>query len=361
VISVAAAYRGWFQGMRQVSVIGGSQTIEQLVRVIIGVYLAEKLLNLGLEQAVSAASLATVCGETAGFLYLFCRFHGGKKAVFKKPKPRFSWAAAAQLLRYGMPITAGKMISSGIMMLQAFLIPLSLQVAGWDMRAATEIYGRFSGVALSMLHLPGVFTTALAVSVLPAVAESMNFAHNGRQLLAQRIGQSLTATAIFTLPGMAILFLLAEPLCTWIFANPPAAPILKLLALGGSFFYLQLTLVSILQGLGAVKPLLINNIISGLILLAGIALLTSSPRLGILGTAIAVDIAWISGMLLNLRQVIIISRVTLPWKQILIKPLLALIGALLLFFFAKTWLLSLFTNDKIAILLLSSCFFASYL
>ncbi len=361
VISIASAYRGWFQGMRQVSVIGGSQTVEQLVRVAVGIYLTGQFLNLGIEKAASAASIATVCGETAGYLYLLLRFKWEQRDPWAEEKPRFSVKAAKELLHYGATITAGRLVSSGIMMLQAFLIPLALQGAGWDTRAATEIYGRFSGVALSLLHLPGVFTTALAVSVLPAVAESVGNQTSGHSLLEKRINQSMAATTIFTLPGMAILFLLADQLCTWIFANPPAAPILKILAIGGLFFYWQLTLVSILQGISAVRQLLINNIISGVILLLGIGLLTPIPSMGILGTAMAVNLAWLCGMLLNLRQVYRLTRVRLAWLQILCKPLLALSCSLLFYLTTRSWLFVSVGSEKLIVCLQAGIFIGIYL
>ena len=59
--------------------------------------------------------------------------------------------------------------------------------------------------------------------------------------------------------------------------NRPAASLLQLLTIGGMFMYLQTTLTSVLQGLGEVKTLFINNIISGVILIIGIVLLTPLP------------------------------------------------------------------------------------
>ncbi len=326
IISIASAYRGWFQGMRQISVIGGSQTIEQAIRVISGIYLAACMLGLPLSQAVSAASLATICGELSGFLLLLFMFWQQTRHIEFRPN-RFSPAIAKELLRYGLPITAGRLVNSGILLAQAFLIPWALQHAGWDMRGATEIYGRFSGVALALLHLPGVFTAALSVSVLPAVAETLQASSN--YLLQKRIYQSLSATVIFTLPGMAILYLFADELTTWIFDNPLAAPILRILAIGGIFWYLQVTLLSILQGMGAARQVLYSNIFSGILMLLGIILLVPLPRLGILGAALAADFAWCFAMAYNAWRIKSLASIQIPWKKICFKPCLALAAALI--------------------------------
>lgn len=331
IISIASAWRGCFQGMRQVAAIGMSQNIEQAVRVAIGIWLTGRLLASGLETAVAAVSVATVCGELAGFLYLVWRMRreaAPQLRAARLPKRDF-FAASRDLLAYGLPMTGGRLAASAILMLQAFLIPYCLGLAGWDTRAATEIYGRFSGVALSLLHLPGVFTAALSVSVLPAVAESMSSAQSGRLLLQKRINGAMRATVAFTLPGMLVLYLCSDALCVSLFDNAPAAVIVRWLAAGGIFLYMQTTLASVLQGLGAVRLLLLNNILSGLIMLLGIYWLAARPELGILGAALAMDISWLAGFLLNLIACHRITRLRLDWGNIAGRPLLAAALALL--------------------------------
>lgn len=337
VICLASAFRGLLQGNKQVGALGMSQNIEQAVRVIIGIGIISRLATADLAVQASAASLATVCGETAGLIYLLCVYQRRRKKLFPfhEAKPRCNARAAHELLRLGLPLTGSRLIASAIMMLQAILIPLCLQYGGWDIRAATEIYGRFSGVALALLHLPGVFTAALSVSVLPAVAESMTYDISGRRLLSQRVNQSLQASSAFTLLGMLLLIIFAEPLCTLIFDNQPAAPLVRILAAGGVFMYLQTTLTSVLQGLGAVRTLLVNNIISGVVLIAGILLLTPLPELGINGAAIALNICWASGFALNLFSFYHRAQVKLDWRNIALRPLVAAVITSLAYYSQK--------------------------
>ena len=254
----------------------------------------------------------------------------------------------------GLPLTGSRLVTSGIMMLQAILIPLCLKMSGWDIRAATEIYGRFSGVALALLHLPGVFTAALSVSVLPAVAESMTYDISGRRLLNKRVNDSMQASSSFTLLGMLILFIFAEPLCTLIFDNQPAASLLQLLTIGGMFMYLQTTLTSVLQGLGEVKTLLINNIISGVILILGIVLLTPLPSLGINGTVIAVNLCWISGFVLNLVSFYRKTQVKLDWQNIAFRPLVAAAITALAYYSQKFFWPQMLVNQSISTLLVEA-------
>ncbi|MBS1348109.1 MAG: oligosaccharide flippase family protein [Firmicutes bacterium] len=139
IICIASAFRGLFQGNKQVGSLGMSQNIEQIVRVIIGIWLISQLATAGLETKTSAASIATVCGELAGFLYLLFIYFRGRQKLFPDPhtKGKFSLHAAKELLGLGLPLTGSRLVTSGIMMLQAILIPLCLKMSGWDIRAAT--------------------------------------------------------------------------------------------------------------------------------------------------------------------------------------------------------------------------------
>ncbi len=322
IVSLASAWRGWFQGRRDLGVLGMSQNTEQVARVALGLYLVPRLLTLGLEKGAAGVSLATVGGELAGFLYLALIGSIRRRNAATAIKQRYR-KAAGRLLAYGLPMTGGRLVNSALLMLQAYLIPFCLQKAGYGVNAATEIYGRFSGVALTLLHLPGVFASALATAVMPAVAENAG----APEALPPYVVRPLQATMICTLPGMTLLFLYADPLCSALFKNSLAAPILRALAPGGVFFYLQMTLAGIIQGLGDVKRLLINNTVSGCLLLLGVVLLVPLPGVGIYGAALACDVAWLCGSLLHLATVRRRLRRGLPWRKIAGSPLLALAAA----------------------------------
>jgi len=334
IISYASAYRGYLQGLRRMQPIAASQNVEQISRSLLGVFFASQLLSQPLELAAAGPSLATVCGEMAGLLMLlFCLRRNQEDIPPRGEKVPFSHyiQAGKELLAYGLPLTGGRLAGSGIMMLQAMLIPLCLQRAGWDIKSATTLYGQFSGVAMALLHLPGVFTSALSVVIMPAVAESAGSAGGRHSLLGHRIEASLKATVFCTVPGMLLLYLFAEPYCTLVFDNAPAAPLLRILSLGGIFFYLQVSLTSILQGLGEVRRLLCNSLLSGCVLLLGIWLLAAKPRFGISGAAIATAACWLAGFLLNYIYLRRRCGFSLGLAKISLPPMLAACAALLIY------------------------------
>ncbi|ATW24339.1 putative polysaccharide biosynthesis protein [Candidatus Formimonas warabiya] len=328
MIATCSVFRAYFQGTKQVSAIGVGQTIEQSIRVLVGITLAVKLRKYGLEVAVVAVSVASVLGELAGLLYMILRYRRTKTPQPGPPPTKAWWSIFKSLFSYGTPVTLTRLLASLLMTLQASLIPRGLMMAGNDLRAATEIYGRFSGVALTLLHLPGIITMSMAVSIIPAVAELMGGAN--RKLLNHRVSEALWITVAFSLPSMLVLYYYAGELCDLIFHAPQAGEPLKFLALGGIFCYLQQTLTSILQGAGYVKMLLFNMICSGICLIGGIMLLTPLPGLEINGAAISLSLSYFVGSTLNLFYLTKNARLTLPFSNIILKPAAAGLFSLLI-------------------------------
>ena len=322
IIALSSSYRSFFQGIQQISIIGGGQLTEQFIRTIVGLGLAYFLLPYGLEIAILAVAIGTFFGELGGNLYLWLRFHSitVRDYPFANNNAKYSLPLAYHMVKFGTPVTLNRMVSSGILMLQSILIPLCLQKSGFDMPTATAIYGNFAGVAMSLVHLPGVFTTSLTVSIIPGIASVLH----QPKALQNRINQALNATMYCTLPGMLVLFCYSKELCDFLFHAPEAAPILTLLSLGGIFMYLQITLSSILQGLGEVQYLLFTMIVNGILLLGGIYWLVPKPWLGIRGAAIAIFVSALASCLLNgWRLITKTSFRPQLWKGLLL-PLLAI-------------------------------------
>jgi len=321
IVTAASAYRGIFQGIRRVSELGNAQIIEQAARVMVGILACNLLAGYVLEIQIAGISFATLTGEIAGLIFIRSRyrrisnvFNDARLTSTKPAKEYFT-----ELLHFGTPVTISRLAISIMAMAEALIIPSALIKSGMTTSEATAAYGALMSVAVTLLHLPGIFTSALSVSVIPAIAESGNEGH----LLQSRINKSLNATVIFTLPGMICLFFFAEQLCALLFHSPEAANELKILACGGIFLYIQITLAGILQGMGKVWELLKNNIISGILLLFTLYFLTGIPHLNTIGTAWAFNFDFVFTMLLNIISIRKYMQFKPDIKNMIIRPLAA--------------------------------------
>lgn len=259
IVSIVSVLRGYFQGTHQTSLIGKSQGVEQTVRVAAGIAVTYYCLyrNWSLPVILIALSLASFLAEVGGGTYLWGKFKGRTK------KAPFSPTLAKEMVGIGTPVTLSRIVITLTFSLQAVLVPKALVLSGHSLSEAATLFGYFSGIALTVLHLPNVITSALAVPLIPAVAEAQSIKNN--LLMRSRISDSLLFTAVAAWPMLGLLYYFATPVCRILFASPEAGPMLALLCLGGIFIYLQQPVNAIMQGLNYFSMLFLNiSIANGL-------------------------------------------------------------------------------------------------
>ncbi len=322
LVTVCSGFRAYFQASKQIGVIGISQNIEQLVRVAAGTLLVWLALPHGMAAAVQAVAWATVLGELCGLMFIL-RAYLKQRPRSDTPPDMSRAGIVIRLFAFGAPVTVQRLLMSAILMAQAMLIPLALQKGGLTPAAATDAYGNFSGVALSLIHLPGIFTATLATALLPSIAES----DGDHARLNSRINQSLHITCVIALPFMLLFYEFAEELCVWLFKAPGAAPSLRILAMAAVFIYAQTAFTSILQGLGKLRALFVSLALSGAAFLAAIWWLT--PQLALGGAALAELVFAACACLIDFAYLRHFTALRLDCLNVVAKPLVAVIfGAL---------------------------------
>lgn len=304
IVSICSGFRGYFQGLQLMRPVAIAQVSEQITRVGAGLFFGLYFLPYGMAMAAAGLAIGMVLGEIVGL--------GISGLIFWISRPYFNVVSEQKssygteispLVRLSLPVMMARVAAGTLITLEALLIPRQLQAWGATVGEATAIYGQFAGIAFTLIYLPMVITVALAIAMVPAIAEAQ--AMKDHYLLNKRCMQAIKVTILSGLPFAIMFYLLAEPLCSVVFATPAAGMALKLLALGSIFIYLEQTLVGILNGLGAVQAVLFTTIIGGIVDLLGIYFLT--PLLGINGAALAVNMGCATTTILNL---FILSRCT---------------------------------------------------
>ncbi|MDW7675017.1 MAG: polysaccharide biosynthesis protein, partial [Bacillota bacterium] len=272
IISVSSAFRGFFQGLHQMWPTALTQTIEQLVRVFIGLSLAVYLIPRGIEYGVVGLAVGMVMGEVIGLAFIVL-IYLKKRPVYVPGGENISlFYILKDIHHLSVPITITKTFATVILAIEAMLLPKRLAVAGLSLREATTVYGQYSGMALSLLVLPTILTISLAVTLVPAIAEA--HAQRNRYAISTRVHNSIKLTILVGIPSSIVFYCFGPEITSLLFNNQDSGYMLRILALGGIFLYLQQTTSGILQGLGEVRAILQNTLIGGLVRLGGIYYLT---------------------------------------------------------------------------------------
>ncbi|AEG14999.1 stage V sporulation protein B [Desulfofundulus sp. TPOSR] len=361
IVSLCSAFRGFFQGLQQMTPTAVTQVVEQLVRVIAGLGIAWFMLPRGIEYAAMGISLGVVLGEFVGFLSML--------AIYFKKRPSLSPFAVycsapalkvtGRIFDLAVPVTLTRFVSTAFLSVDAMLIPRRLQVAGMTLNEATGVYGQFVGIAESLLFTPSIVTISLATALVPAISDAL--AQNDLSLVRGRTEEALRLTMLAGLPATAVFFLLPKELCQAIFGYADAGVALGTLALGGPFLYLQQTTTGILQGLGRAERPLRNLIIAAAFKVAGIYYLTAVPALGIRGTALSLCAAYMIMSLLNYRDLKKIIALKVDFGYCLGKPLVATVGMAVVMWYARNFMLGSDDLSRMGLLIVLFLGGATYL
>ncbi|WP_347490999.1 stage V sporulation protein B [Desulfoscipio sp. XC116] len=333
IVTLCSAFRGFFQGLQQMSPTAITQTIEQLIRVLSGLAFAYILLPLGIEYAAVGLSIGVVLGELTGFIFML-RIYVRRKPValhYVSGSWRKIYSLGHSLKKIStmaIPVTLTRIVATALMSVQAVLIPQRLQAAGLSVSQATSAYGQFIGIAEALLFMPGVLTMALATSLVPAMSDAISA--NNLTLARTRILDAVRLTIQVGVPAACIFLLLANELCGVLFGYAQTGIILKVLALAGPFLYLQQTTTGILQGVGRADVPFKNLVLSSLVCIMGIYYLTAMPQLGIKGAAMAVAAGYIIMPVLNMLYLYKIGLFAPSIRESVMMPLVASLGMSLL-------------------------------
>ncbi|AFM41969.1 membrane protein involved in the export of O-antigen and teichoic acid [Desulfosporosinus acidiphilus SJ4] len=329
IVSISSVFRGYFQGLQNMVPTAVSQICEQVIRVTVGYTTAVQLLKVGVEWAAAGLAIGMLAGEAVGLFVIIIHYQRSKIILTENSGPHpSSRHILSQLWHLASPVTVGRLFSTGLSALDAMLIPQCLLTAGYSAREATTLFGQLGGSAFTLLTFPSVFTFALATSLVPSISEAA--AQRQFHILRARSSEAIRLTIMIGIPCLVILFYFSQPL-TMFFKSPEISPVLRILALGGIFSYIQQTTTGILQGLGKVQLPVLHSIIAAVLRIPILIYLTSLPQWGLRGTAWAYVIGFIIMAALNLQAITRSSGMPIDLQRFLLQPFSGGIGMLLFF------------------------------
>ncbi|TYP50868.1 putative polysaccharide biosynthesis protein [Thermosediminibacter litoriperuensis] len=326
-VSIMSSFRGFFQGLQDMTPSAVSQVIEQVGRVVTVFVLATLLLPRGVEYAAAGAAFGPVVGSLAGLLLLmavyrrrkrdlFDSLRAGSDAVLENPV-HIAW----RLFAFAIPITLGGLIIPVMNLADAAIVTRRLQDAGFSVIRATELYGQLTGMAAPLINLPAVMTMSMAASLVPAVSEAV--ALKNARMVAARAETGVRVTFIFALPAAMGLFVLAEPVSVLLYKNPQAGIPLSILSWGIIFLALQQTTTGLLQGVGK-TAIPVRNLAVGAVFKVFINYtLTAVPGINIKGAALGTVVGYLVSSLLNFVSAMKWTGMALDLNRMIVKPSLA--------------------------------------
>ena len=335
---VGAVYRGYFEGLRNMTPTACSEVVEALIKLILGLALsrwvvesctreyaargtvfsfvppnADEAALLTLSLAAAGAVLGVTAGSLGALLFLLLRHRVFGDGVTEEhytaaPPAREKRVTRRRLVRICVPIALGSITANVAGLIdstflqnriaavletsaQRLLAPYSGMIPEIYLKnpetLPTFLYGCYT-LAMTVYLLVPALTQPIGISALPAVTEA--FSKGERAELSKRCASVCRVTALFCFPAGIGISALATPIVHLLYGAGESSPIvsgvLSLLGLASLTAALCTPLSSMLQAVGRadlpVKLLLFGMTIKLLLnwLLCGV------PEINLYGAAV---------------------------------------------------------------------------
>ena len=208
---VLGGRRAWFTAIGDLDRVAASNTLEQLVRVVVAIALAWLLLDAPSPRV--AAALAW--GPAAGAILALAVLRRPRGGAGSPDRTHY-----ARLLDTGIPTWAATTFVGVTAAIDPALILWRLGAAGHGLVAATALLGELLGMAMPLATAALVLYGAIAATLLPAVSAAK--AEGRADRVRAHITQAYLWAAAVSLPSAAALSLLAHPLCTLLYHDAAA-------------------------------------------------------------------------------------------------------------------------------------------
>jgi len=303
-VTVLSSFRGYFQGLQMMTPTAVSQIIEQLFRVVTMIFLAYYLLPLGLEYAAAGASFGAAPGSLAGLLVLIYFYYRSRTAlkcnIAMQPPipPEPSLKIISRIVKLALPVSLANIMLPVVASIDLFIVPARLEMAGYTVTQATELFGYLTGMAVALINLPTILTASLAASLVPAISEAFTLANHQR--IYQRTAMAMRIANLITIPSFVGMYLLATPISQMLYGTPNAGVPIAILSAGIVLLGIHQVSTGVLQGLGHTAIPLINMVVAAVVKIFMSWTLTAMPTLGIKGAAWATNVDFGVAALLNM-------------------------------------------------------------
>lgn len=261
IVPLLSVTKGYLQGHKYITVSTISQVLEQIFRVliiIVGSYVAIKVLDLPIRVGVGIAVFGATIGGLIAYIYLLLKIRKNKQYLFQKIKDEeesteSTKSIVVKILSYAIPFIFVSLITSLYSFIDlSTIIKVMVNNLKYTVDDAELVLSIFStwGTKLNMIVIS--IATGLVTSLIPNISSS--FAKNDFVDARNKINKSLQMLLYLIVPMTVGICLLATPIWTIFYGyNVLSSNIFKFYIFIALFSSLLTVLTTILQLLNEYK------------------------------------------------------------------------------------------------------------
>lgn len=174
-IGISSIARGYFFGKQKMVPHVVSNVFEQIVRLIIIIFITPILLKRGINFAVAGLVIYNVVSELLSILILY--FYLPKKFRVTKNELKPDKNIIKDVMQISIPTTSSRLVGSLGYFLEPIIITQSMLLVGYSTKFITYEYGIISGYVIQTLLMPSFFAMAISQALIPVISKSYSNGH----------------------------------------------------------------------------------------------------------------------------------------------------------------------------------------
>ena len=356
---IMSAYRGYYEGLRNMYPTAASDVIESLGKLILGYGFAYIIMRISGDVALAAAGamLGIMVGGAASATFLILRYKLKGDGITEQeladaPKSQDGKTIAKTIIMIAIPVVLASLANSVSSLVDVSMVKWQLtnmmgEFAN-DIRNMYESsiadYNRFSineltnaelptflygirGKAFTLYNLVPTITSVLGVSALPVLTSCFAKGTGDKVVVKRSIESTIKFTALIAMPaGFGFLFLGSE-IMSLMYNTVASVEIggvmLRIYGLAAMFAGLAIPMISMLQAIGKEKISLRNVAIGAALKVIVNFIFVGIPTINIKGAAIGTFVSYFFIFIANLLSLIKYTGVIPNIYKTIIKPFIA--------------------------------------
>lgn len=361
---VMSAYRGYYEGLRNMTPTAVSEVLEALGKLVFGLILAVLLGKIFGTQtaAVCGALFGITLGTAVSAGYLVYRYKHSRFGDFTEeqwklsPKAKSGEQTLKIIVAMALPIVLGSLVTQVTTLIDNLMITARLETAiardpfhintmyqeiiadeyriyqseGKLFSVAKDLpiilYGSHRGLAFSVYNLVPVLTSVLGVSAIPALTTA--WTKRNKTELKSSMETVLRTTSVISMPAAFGLMALGREIVLLLYSTKPLSAAIagkNLCILGACALFAGLTAptTSMLQAIGKQKIPLINIAVGAVFKIVINYYLVAMPKVNIVGVPIGTTVCYAYICVMNIVALIRYSGVKPALLDCIGKPFAA--------------------------------------
>lgn len=268
--SIACIFKGYFYGIQKNYPHVLSNTIEQIIRLILILTVVPKLIEYSYVHAAVGLILTFLFTEGASIItFSFCMNKNDLKTMFSFKENNFD---SKEILSLSIPSVSSRIIGNICYFFEPIILTNILLFKGYSNSFILSEYGAYNAYAISTLTIPSFFINAISLALIPEISK---YNEEGNILyVKKRLKEGIFFSFLIGLFSTFIIYIFRYRLLLFLYKTTLGVDYIKYLAPFFILFYFENIFASFMQAIGKAKITLRITVVSSIIKLLSLASLS---------------------------------------------------------------------------------------